>query len=142
MNNSASLELDLRCSKQADLAHVAEDCFDSRLVTADFFQLGFGWFAGLDCCLSLVICFELTVDEGEQVWRLVDRQGLGPGGRDRLGRDEDGFGDCFVEAINFFIFRNDGVAEVKGFPFDLLTKIVLLLNLFGRSLDLTLEIQL
>ena len=67
------LKFNLRCCKHADFAHVAEDRFDSRPVAAEILQLGFEWFAECDCCLGIVILFELPVDECKQISRLIER---------------------------------------------------------------------
>ena len=81
MNFLSRLKFDLCSGKHANVAHAAEDCLDSRPVRAEIRQLGFKRVAELDCSLSFLVLLELPVDEGKEVWRLVNRERLGLKGR-------------------------------------------------------------
>ena len=94
-----------------------------------FANLGFEWFAECDCCLGIVILFEQPVDECKQIWRLINRERLGLWGWSRLGGEQDGLGNLFVELVDFQVHCFNRVAEVKSFPFDFLTNVMLVLKI-------------
>jgi len=65
VNLRSRLKCKRSCGWQADVAHGAEDSFDSRPVRAEIRQLSFEGLAEVDRGLSCLVVCELRVDQGE-----------------------------------------------------------------------------